>query len=225
MYYLHSRKPLAVMHRDLKPANCLIDASNHIKLTDFGLSKLLAVDHRRAAAHGASGPAPTHDVDGSLDGHSVPLCDKKFKMTGETGAYKCAQRAVCRHPPHPFAAASAAFSSIRLTSLPLTTPHNPHKDMAPEVVRHERYSLKCDVYSFAILAYEIFEGIILAQNAAMFAAGAAGPQHKRPECAFLKALGQKRTLLMEALIHRCWCACGGGSADDAAGLPCLAWWA
>lgn len=78
--------------------------------------------------------------------------------------------------------------------------------MAPEVVRHERYSMKCDVYSFAIVLYEIFEGIIVAQNAAAFAAGAAGPQHKRPECVYLPAMNQKRTALMEGLIQRCWCA-------------------
>jgi serine/threonine protein kinase len=30
---------LGFIHRDLKPENFLIDASGHIKLTDFGLSK------------------------------------------------------------------------------------------------------------------------------------------------------------------------------------------
>lgn len=33
--------------------------------------------------------------------------------------------------------------------------------MAPEVYRHERYSMKCDVYSFAIVLYEMFEGILM----------------------------------------------------------------
>ena len=32
MFYLHCRKPVAIMHRDLKPANCLIDGSNSIKV-------------------------------------------------------------------------------------------------------------------------------------------------------------------------------------------------
>lgn len=33
--------------------------------------------------------------------------------------------------------------------------------MAPEVFRHERYSLKCDVFSFSMIAFELFEGIII----------------------------------------------------------------
>lgn len=102
MFYLHSRKPLAVMHRDLKPANCLIAADNEVRLTDFGLSKLLAVDKRRVEhmnPHKRDN-APM-DLDASVHGQDtpVPLEDKTFHMTGETGAYKVRRRP--HHPPPP----------------------------------------------------------------------------------------------------------------------------
>lgn len=42
MLYLHSSKP-KVIHRDLKSHNLLVDASLRVKISDFGLSKV--IDH------------------------------------------------------------------------------------------------------------------------------------------------------------------------------------
>lgn len=41
LIYLHERKPQYVIHRDIKPTNVLIDGNGDIKVSDFGLSKLM----------------------------------------------------------------------------------------------------------------------------------------------------------------------------------------
>ncbi|EPS68772.1 hypothetical protein M569_05994, partial [Genlisea aurea] len=43
MNYLHEHKPEAIIHRDLEPSNILRDDSDHLKVADFGLSKLMNV--------------------------------------------------------------------------------------------------------------------------------------------------------------------------------------
>ncbi|KAJ2318094.1 rim15, signal transduction response regulator, partial [Coemansia sp. RSA 2681] len=54
---LHARN---VVHRDLKPDNLLIDSEGHLKLTDFGLSKLGFLG-RRVDQHALSHPMSAND--------------------------------------------------------------------------------------------------------------------------------------------------------------------
>ncbi|KDP28638.1 hypothetical protein JCGZ_14409 [Jatropha curcas] len=90
MNYLHQHKPNAIIHRDLTPRNVLQDESGHLKVTDFGLSKI----------------AQEKDAYG-------------YKMTGGTGSYRY---------------------------------------MAPEVYRRESYGKSVDVFSFALILHEMFQG-------------------------------------------------------------------
>ncbi|KAJ4825025.1 hypothetical protein Tsubulata_023208 [Turnera subulata] len=90
MNYLHQHKPHAIIHRDLTPRNVLQDESGHLKVTDFGLSKI----------------AQEKDAYG-------------YKMTGGTGSYRY---------------------------------------MAPEVYRRESYGKSVDVFSFALIVHEMFQG-------------------------------------------------------------------
>lgn len=46
MNYLHELRPEAIIHRDLEPSNILRDDSGHLKVADFGVSKLLKVTSR-----------------------------------------------------------------------------------------------------------------------------------------------------------------------------------
>ncbi|KAF9589774.1 hypothetical protein IFM89_028683 [Coptis chinensis] len=43
MNYLHENKTEAIIHRDLEPSNILRDDSGHLKVADFGISKILKV--------------------------------------------------------------------------------------------------------------------------------------------------------------------------------------
>ncbi|GMH05192.1 hypothetical protein Nepgr_007032 [Nepenthes gracilis] len=43
MSYLHEIKPEPIIHRDLEPSNILRDDSGHLKVADFGVSKMLRV--------------------------------------------------------------------------------------------------------------------------------------------------------------------------------------
>jgi serine/threonine protein kinase len=73
MNFLHTSKP-PVLHRDLKPANLLLDFSDNLKISDFGLAKF-----RPAKA--------ANDADE----------DQAYAMTGETGSFRFMAPEVFRH--------------------------------------------------------------------------------------------------------------------------------
>ena len=77
MNFLHTHKPNPILHRDLKPANLLLDFSDVLKVSDFGLAKL----------------RPTHATKTATTAEEY----QPYVMTGETGSYRFMAPEVFRH--------------------------------------------------------------------------------------------------------------------------------
>lgn len=106
MNFLHTHKP-PILHRDLKPANLLLDFSDTLKVSDFGLAKVRPTPATKTSTTPSKAAAPE-------DEYYQP-----YIMTGETGSYRF---------------------------------------MAPEVFRHEAYGRPVDVYSFAMILFNMLDG-------------------------------------------------------------------
>ena len=78
MSFLHTHKP-PILHRDLKPANLLLDFSDTLKVSDFGLAKLR--------------PTPASETASTVK----PDQYQPYVMTGETGSYRFMAPEVFRH--------------------------------------------------------------------------------------------------------------------------------
>eukprot|EP00252_Welwitschia_mirabilis_P006557 TRINITY_DN1743_c0_g2_i6.p1 TRINITY_DN1743_c0_g2~~TRINITY_DN1743_c0_g2_i6.p1 ORF type:complete len:432 (-),score=73.46 TRINITY_DN1743_c0_g2_i6:271-1566(-) len=131
MAYLHNG-PNVIIHRDLKPRNVLMVSSNHLKVGDFGLSKLIKVKH-------------AHDM---------------YRLTGETGSYRY---------------------------------------MAPEVFEHRHYDAKVDVFSYAMILYQMYEGSPPFANYEPYDAARLVAKRERP-------IFHAKTYPsgMKELIEQCW---------------------
>eukprot|EP00873_Tetraselmis_striata_P036773 jgi/Tetstr1/457037/TSEL_043700.t1 len=158
--YLHGLNPM-VIHRDLKLDNILLSTTLEegeeeggggselkAKLADFGLSKSIAM--KEQAGRQLYRRSSAADVDGqNMMGEMPDLPDlqKGGRMLAPSITF--GQQAV------------KAVENIKQQLANMTGQAGSFTYMAPEVFRGEQYNEKVDVFSLAIIMYELFTGITM----------------------------------------------------------------
>lgn len=184
MSYLHKRKPHCVIHRDLKPANLMI------------------------GGHRVSTPGNTDRM--IRDTGVVKIADFGLSRSIRAQLYTRHSRLDLDHivattnVPNMRGPADESIEPIR-TTYRLTGETGSYRYMAPEVFRHEPYNHKVDVYAFAMICYQLFEGLPpFWEYDPVTAARAAAIDRQRPSWNYFSQHGQKVPDKIKKLIEDCW---------------------
>jgi serine/threonine protein kinase len=160
MLYLHSHQP-PICHRDLKSSNLVVDDHWVVKVTDFGMSRIVpkkiqdiekglldgAAKHSNSlSTRDVSKSQPSADVsksdDEDEDYRDSMHCDNEVSWERESFIEKVEERA------------SGMYNHEMTSNLGTTA------WCAPEILtatNKTRYSVKVDVYSFGMVLWELIE--------------------------------------------------------------------
>lgn len=141
--YLHTRRP-PLLHRDLKSPNVLLSEEGVAKIADVGMVRSQVKELVTAQ------PVMT------------PLwAAPEVRRGGAVAAWCCAARSGC------FA---TGCWSARLGLLPplsppfLCTPSSLTVSPPPQVMRHDRASVKADIWSYGVLVWELVSGADITEH-------------------------------------------------------------
>lgn len=189
--YLHNRSPHAVIHRDLKPANLMLGGpktfnSKHkqllteelgvLKIADFGLSKSLKLTKSKGRQSVDNSHNNGDPSNSARNSGSMPTNGSvKGEFPKQSNAYK------------------------------LTGETGSYRYMAPEVFRHEQYNNKVDVYSFAMIFYQLLQGVPpFHRMEPVAAARQAAKENKRPEWMPTSRNGEAIPEKAKKIVEKCW---------------------
>jgi serine/threonine protein kinase len=148
MLYLHSHQP-PICHRDLKSSNLVVDDHWVVKVTDFGMSRIvpekvqeqdkgIGDDDRESLGRDSTGDFSRHE------GGSIMVTSSSSSISSTSR-----KTVSSSNPRHSMSGAPEMTSNVGTTAW-----------CAPEVFtasNRARYSVKVDVYSFGMVLWELWE--------------------------------------------------------------------
>mmetsp|Transcript_40831 Transcript_40831/g.103449 ORF Transcript_40831/g.103449 Transcript_40831/m.103449 type:complete len:522 (+) Transcript_40831:168-1733(+) len=182
MAYLHERKPYSIIHRDLKPANIMIGSSPYLGkqhqreiLVRYGVAKIADFGLSKSISLGQR----MGNLANAAGGAALNTISERFEPDAGT--------------------------PTNAPSYQMTGETGSYRYMAPEVFRHEPYNAKVDVYSFAMLCFELFEARApFDRMDAVNVAKAVALEGNRPIMLALDKPNDPVRSELKALIERMW---------------------